>query len=143
MADLVSPSSPVTEAAAGVPVVHCGPSAVSGLILQTLAGGPTKMTTLIAAVGMTRKRLYRHVHAMHRQGLIRRLGIKGRSRWALQGYKGPRPKVVHLPNLLPKRATLPAKVVPTTFWWADAAGGTRAEFNTAAADRAKQCGWDE
>jgi hypothetical protein len=126
-------------------VVHYGPSAVSGLILQTLASGPTKMTTLIAAVGMKRKRLYRHVHTMHRQGLILRLGIKGWSWWALQGYKGPRPKVIHPAHVSRPRQMMPREATPAaplTSWRVDAAG-SRDAFNVAAVARAKACGWDE
>jgi hypothetical protein len=62
------------------------------------------------------------------QGLVA-LGGQGLQRAAAEGG-ARRP-----PPTETRHAT--GKVVPTTSWWADAGSGTRAEFNTAAADRAK------
>jgi hypothetical protein len=116
---------------------------MAAVILGVLAAGPVPLTVIMEAVHMKRRRALRVVCGLRSQGLVKRLGLKGWSTWALKTYRGPKPKVVHPAHLAPRRSsagdTRHANGHLATSWWLDLAD--RQAFVDAAALRAHDAGW--
>jgi hypothetical protein len=109
-------------------------------ILAALLEGPRRLSELALVLGLPSRRVYKpHLVELHKAGAIRRLGVKGSSWWCVRGYRGPMPRSASAHVVTRRRAAASATTEPGRSWWLDVPA---AEFQDAAAARARDQGWD-
>lgn len=120
---------------------HWYRTALRQQILLALASGPVRIRTLMDQFGCDNRAMRRRLETLRRHKLVTRKGFGPVTWWMLVTYTGPLPTLSAGQVCRARRPTRSVTVpsAPATSWWLTA---DRQQFQQAAADRARQAGWN-
>lgn len=128
------PGLPVSASPSRLPSILLTISLKERLLI-VLHGGPQTMSQLCQAAASPAKQTYRAIDQLRREGLVRRLGVRRTTIWALRSWRGKLP-LVRVARAR-KKHPRPAPAPDQPSWWLVPAD----QFGLAAQARLAEKGW--